>query len=651
MSNRLAHETSPYLLQHKDNPVDWYPWGDGAFEKARCEEKTIFLSIGYSTCHWCHVMAHESFENPEIADLLNRYFVSVKVDREERPDIDSAYMTACQAMTGSGGWPTSLFLTAEGKPFFAGTYFPPKSRYGMIGFYDLLLTIAEKWENDRQQLLRAANQITNALKEKRSQQSGVNDAYLPQQAFDQFVRVYDSQNGGFGKAPKFPTPHNLLFLMLYGKQKNQRKAIDMAVHTLTQMRKGGIYDHIGGGFSRYSTDARFLIPHFEKMLYDNALLILAYCSAYKLTKNEVLLNTAEMTAEYVLREMTDSNGGFYSAQDADSEGGEGLYYVFDYEEILQVLGASTGRAFCSYFGVTPNGNFEGKNILHRLHGKIEKGEFQEELQRLYAYRKDRMHLHLDDKILTAWNSLMIAALAFLYRTNGNQKYLNEALRAERLIHEKLHDGSHLFVVMRDGKVSGKGFLDDYAFYSVSLLILYSTTGDEIYLNRAKDICREAIEQFWDASGGFTIAGKYHEKLILNEKESYDGAIPSGNAVMAYVLVRLSQLDTDGEWQEYVEKQRTFLAGEATEYPAGHSMFLLSLLTEQTPPPKIVAVCAGGEDIADILKDLPLDADIMVLTEPKKEYPLLNHRTTYYVCQGRACYPPTNEWMDFAAMIG
>ena len=650
MSNRLAYETSPYLLQHKDNPVDWYPWGEEAFEKARREEKPIFLSIGYSTCHWCHVMAHESFENPEIADLLNRYFVSIKVDREERPDIDSVYMTACQAMTGSGGWPTSLFLTAEGKPFFAGTYLPPESRYGMTGFYDLLLTVAEKWDTDRIALLRAADQVTNVLQEKQIKQTDGNDANLPQQAFAQFTRMYDSKNGGFGKAPKFPTPHNLLFLMLYGKQKNQKKAIDMAVHTLMQMRKGGIYDHIGGGFSRYSTDARFLIPHFEKMLYDNALLILAYCAAYQLTKNEVLLNTAEMTAEYVLREMTDRNGGFYSAQDADSEGGEGLYYVFDDNEILQVLGEKTGRAFCSYFGVTPNGNFEGKNILNRLHGEIETGEFQQELQQLYAYRKGRMQLHLDDKILTAWNALMITALAFLYRTSGKKEYLDAALRAERLIREKLSDGSRLFVSVRNGKASGIGFLDDYAFYAAALLYIYSTTGDEVYLNRTKDICREAMEEFGDASGGFTVSGRYHEKLILNEKESYDGALPSGNAVMAYVLIRLSQLDTNGEWSDYAGKQLAFLASEATEYPAGHSMFLLSLLIEQTPPPKIVAVCAGGEDVADILKDLPLNADITILSEPQKGYPLLNGRTTYYVCEDRSCRPPTNERTDFAAII-
>lgn len=651
MSNRLAYETSPYLLQHKDNPVDWYPWGGEAFEKARREEKPIFLSIGYSTCHWCHVMAHESFENPEIAALLNRFFVSVKVDREERPDIDSVYMTACQAMTGSGGWPTSLFLTADGKPFWAGTYFPPGSRQGMIGFYDLLLTIAEKWENDRDELLRAADQMTNVLKKKRTPPSDAHAGHLLQMALNQFVRMYDFKNGGFGKAPKFPTPHNLLFLMLYGKQKNAPRSIDMAVHTLMQMRKGGIYDHVGGGFSRYSTDARFLIPHFEKMLYDNALLILAYCAAYKLTKNEVLLNTAERTAEYVLREMTDKSGGFYSAQDADSEGGEGLYYVFDYNEIVQVLGEKIGRDFCAFFGVTPRGNFEGKNILNRLHGDVEVGEFQKELEQLYAYRKNRMRLPLDDKILTAWNALMITALAFLYRTNGQKKYLDAALRAERLICKKLSDGCRLFVSTRNGKVSGIGFLDDYAFYAAALLCIYSTTGDEEYLNRTKDLCREAMEEFWEASGGFTVYGKHHEKLILNEKESYDGALPSGNAVMAYVLVRLSQLDTDGEWTDYAEKQRSFLASETIGYPAGHSMFLLSLLTEQTPPPRIVAVCADGGDTADILKNLPLYADIMILSGEQKEYPLLNGRTTYYVCKDRVCYPPVNEGRDCAAMMG
>ncbi len=645
MGNRLQFENSPYLLQHKDNPVDWYPWGEEAFERAEREDKPVFLSIGYSTCHWCHVMAHESFEDQQIAELLNRFFISVNVDREERPDIDSVYMTACQAMTGSGGWPTSLFLTPDRKPFFAGTYFPPESGRGITGFYDLLMIVAENWQTNREELLRAADRITGVLCNRQQQSGSAVAGDLPQTAFTQFVNMYDRENGGFGNAPKFPTPHNLLFLMLYGRQKNDSRSIDMALHTLTQMRKGGIYDHVGGGFSRYSTDARFLVPHFEKMLYDNALLILAYCVAYRQTKNELFLDTAERTAEYILREMTDSEGGFYSAQDADSGGGEGLYYVFDYNEILQVLGEEKGKAFCSYFGVKPGGNFEGKNILNCLNKEEEAGAFREESERLYIYRKSRMHLHTDDKILTSWNSLMIAALVFLYRSDGNKDYLEAALKAEKFIRQKLCNDTRVFVSIRDGKVSGDGFLDDYAFYSAALLCLYSTLGDDGYLTRAKQFCMEAIEQFREASGGFTLAGKYNEKLLLNEKETYDGAVPSGNSVMAYLLFRLSQLDPGGDWKEYAEEQKAFLSRESAVYPAGHSMFLMALLTESSPPPKIVAVCGAGDNVSDILRKFPLYADITVLREPCEGYSLLNSKTTYYVCENNTCRPPSNSLSD------
>lgn len=641
MSNRLQYETSPYLLQHAENPVDWYPWGKEAFEKAEREDKPIFLSIGYSTCHWCHVMAHESFENTHIADVLNRDFVCIKVDREERPDVDQVYMTACQAMTGSGGWPTSLFLTPDRKPFYAGTYFPPRGNRRMIGFYDLLLHIAEQWHSDKENLIRSADKILSYLQEPQKAETVAEQA-LPQKAVLQFARMYDKQNGGFGRAPKFPTPHNLLFLMLYGKLYEDSNAIHMALHTLTQMRKGGIYDHIGGGFARYSTDAIFLVPHFEKMLYDNALLIIAYSVAYSLSGNDMFLHTAEDCAAYVLREMTDNGGGFYSAQDADSEGGEGMFYVFGYDEILSVLGEETGTQCSEYFGITKSGNFEGRNIPNRLHGDIEPHAFAEGQQKLYAYRKERMKLHLDDKILTAWNALMITAVTYLYRISGDSKYLDTARRATEYIETNLCENDRLYVSRRGGKRSSKGFLDDYAFYCTALISLYSATGETAYLERAKILCRATLQQFKDPAGGYTMNGKENEELILAAKETYDGALPSGNSVLLYVLTRLSQVDATGEWEEVKRKQEEFLYRESAEYPVGHSVYLLSLLFSENPPPKITVVCGKEDTIHSVLNKLPLYADLTVLSEETTDYKLLNEKNTYYVCHNQTCLPPMND---------
>ena len=363
MHNFLKNETSPYLLQHADNPVNWYPWCKEAFERARKEDKPIFLSIGYSTCHWCHVMAHESFEDEETARILNKYFVSIKVDKEERPDIDSIYMSVCQAFTGSGGWPTTIFLTPDQKPFFAGTYFPRKAKYGQIGLQELLLAICEKWETDRKTLLASAEDVISSRESEEIEEA---DVRLMETAFRHYKQLFDSKNGGFGAAPKFPTPHNLLFLMRYYERSGNKEALHMVEKTLIQMYRGGIYDHIGGGFSRYSTDDYFLAPHFEKMLYDNALLIMAYCKAYQLTGKSIYYGIAKATADYVLREMTSKEGGFYCAQDADSEGVEGKYYLFEPKEIIQICGEAEGRRFNQYFDITDRGNFEGKSIPNLL---------------------------------------------------------------------------------------------------------------------------------------------------------------------------------------------------------------------------------------------------------------------------------------------
>ena len=641
MHNRLQYETSPYLLQHAENPVDWYPWGREAFEKAETEDKPIFLSIGYSTCHWCHVMAHESFENTEIADVLNQYFVCIKVDREERPDVDQVYMSACQAMTDSGGWPASLFLTPDRKPFFAGTYFPPRSHRRMPGFLELITAIAERWETDRESLTQSADKVIVYLKEQQKPEFTTEEDLLTK-AVTQFQRMYDRQYGGFGIAPKFPTPHNLLFLMLYGTLGGKQNAIDMALHTLIQMRKGGIYDHIGGGFSRYSTDGQFLVPHFEKMLYDNALLILAYSAAYSVSGDSIYLQTAKDCAGYVLREMTDRDGGFYSAQDADSEGGEGLYYVFGYDEIVSVLGQNEGKQFNAYFGITKHGNFEGSNIPNRLHGELEPDEFSEAKKKLYQYRRNRLKLHLDDKILTAWNGLMITAMTCLYRVSGDRDYLNAAIKAMEYIETYLCENDRLYVSIRDGRRSGKGFLEDYAYVCTALLTLYSTTGEQAYLNRTADLCRIAAEQFRTPNGGYTMNGTENEDLVLDVKETYDGAIPSGNAMLYYVLTRLSQLDAAGEWEGSRQEQEVFLRGESAAYPMGHSAFLFAQLVYENPPVKITAVCGERENPHSIIRKLPLYADLHILPHETPEYPLLNGKTTYYVCRDQACLPATNS---------
>lgn len=540
MSNRLKASTSPYLLQHSKNPVDWYPWGEEAFEKAKSENKPIFLSIGYSTCHWCHVMAHESFEDASTAELLNKNFVSIKVDREERPDIDSVYMAVCQAFTGGGGWPMSIFMTADKKPFFAGTYFPPESRYGMPGFQDLLLALSGHWKNNRSRLLESAEEIIKQLCTAEADDHNAGTEDLIKKAVGIFSQSFDAVNGGFGAAPKFPAPHNLIFLTLYAKLKHKDSVYQMVDKTLMQMRRGGIFDHIGYGFSRYSTDEIFLAPHFEKMLYDNALLMIAYAAAYSVSAESVYLDTCEKTAEYILREMTAPDGGFYCAQDADSEGVEGKYYTFSLTEILRVLGDEKGRAFAAAFDITERGNFEGVNIPNLLKSNDLTGNFDEERKQLYDYRKARAKLHLDDKILTSWNALMIIAMSLLFRVSGKETYLKAAENANQFIEKNLCRGDELFASFRNGRHSGNGFLDDYAFYIAALTELYHSTLNKNYLEKAKALCHETAAHFADPeNGGFHLCKTDDNELFMNPKETYDGAIPSGNSVMAYNFITVS----------------------------------------------------------------------------------------------------------------
>lgn len=641
MSNHLKNATNPYLLQHAENPVDWYPWCKQAFEKAKSEDKPIFLSIGYSTCHWCHVMAHESFEDKKTAEILNQYFVSIKIDREERPDIDSVYMSVCQAFTGSGGWPMSIFMTWDKKPFFAGTYFPPKSHYGMPGFPDLLDVIVSQWNNNRRKLLQSAEQIITHLKSAESGDKNIDDEELIKRAMQIFSESFDEINGGFSSAPKFPTPHNLLFLMLYARHKQDSDALKMAEKTLLQMRKGGIFDHIGYGFSRYSTDKYFLAQHFEKMLYDNALLIIAYLAAYYLTNNEIYLDTAEKTTEYILREMTSADGGFYSAQDADSEGVEGKYYTFTLDEIINVLGEEKGKRFAESFDITSNGNFEGVNILNLLKSNDLESDFSEEIHNLYDYRKKRTNLHLDDKILLSWNSLMIAALSMFYRVSRNEKYLNAVVNAQKFIEENMCDGVQLFTSWRDGKHSEKSFLDDYAFYIASLIELYNSTLDKVYLEKAERFCDEAVRLFEDCQrDGFYLCEASYTEIFMNPKETYDGAIPSGNSVMAYNFVRMFQLTENEKYRKLTEKQFEFLSVQAQDYPAGHSVFLLSKLLYENPPEHIVIAVKHKSDFQEIQKELPFLANVSVVLD-SVDYPLKNDKVTYYVCKNHTCSPPTN----------
>ncbi|MGN0485564.1 MAG: thioredoxin domain-containing protein [Lachnospiraceae bacterium] len=643
MRNRLKGESSPYLLQHADHPVDWYPWCEEAFERAKREEKPVFLSIGYSTCHWCHVMARESFSNPEIAEILNRFFISIKVDREERPDIDAVYMAFCQAFTGRGGWPMSIFLTPEQKPFFAGTYFPPTSQFGALGFRELLTAVAEKWETNRLALLQSAEQIVAALNAKEPAGQMKIEEELPHQALLWFEQNFDSECGGFGSAPKFPTPHNLLFLTLYSVLKNKPQVQTMANVTLTKMRQGGIFDQIGFGFSRYSTDRLYLVPHFEKMLYDNALLILAYAAAYQATGVSLFLDTAEKTADFVARELTAETGGFYSALDADSDGEEGKFYLWSPKEVEQVLGEVRAKEFCACYDITEKGNFEGKSIPNLLHTGTLPNGFQEERQALYAYRKTRGALHLDDKILTAWNALMIGALAVLYRVSGKETYLQTAKNACRFLEETLTEGNTVYVSWRNGTHSEKGFLDEYAYLIFAYLALYEATDDEQNLNRAEELCKETKRQFADAKhGGYFFIGRENASLIRKPKETYDGALPSGNSMMAYNLVRLFAITEKEEYKKAADYQLAYASKEAEPFPAGCCVFLIALLLHQHSE-KITVVLAEGETKVQIRKQLPLSAVVDVLQEETETYKRLNGKTTYYVCRDQICEPPTNVY--------
>lgn len=670
--NRLIYEKSPYLLQHAYNPVDWFPWGEEAFAKAEREDKPIFLSIGYSTCHWCHVMAHESFEDDEVAEKLNNNFISIKVDREERPDVDAVYMNVAQKMTGSGGWPLTIIMTPKQKPFFAATYIPKIARYNMKGLLEILDIVVTKWKNNSDELINSGNQITELIK---SQEEKEYKKLMPTKKliFDAkniFVQNFDEEYGGFGSSPKFPQPSNLMFLLRYYKMENDDDALYMVEKTLESMYRGGIYDHIGYGFSRYSTDDKWLVPHFEKMLYDNAQLVIVLTEAYQITKNNLYKNIVAKTLDYILREMTDDNGGFYSAQDADSEGEEGKYYVYTLTEIIDVLGEVDGKYFINYYNVNKQGNFEGKNILNLLNNEdyYKKDDRIESLNiKLYDYRLERTKLHKDDKILTSWNGMMIAALALAYKVFGDSKYLKAAEKAVDFIEENLIDENNkISVRFREGSVIGNGTLDDYAFYVWSLIEMYNATYNFKFLSRAIKLNNKMIDLFWDSkNGGFYMTSNEGESLIYNPKEVYDGALPSGNSVASNNLMRLAKITGNIVLEEVSTKQIAFLTDMISEYPAGYTFALISLMYELYPTKEIVCMLnnnEGLEDINNILKtNFIINTTIVVVDyddlkevgntiEFIKDYKLKNNKTTFYICENRECSLPITDINELVKIL-
>jgi uncharacterized protein YyaL (SSP411 family) len=592
-SNRLRDEKSPYLLQHAENPVDWYPWGDDAFQKANKEDRPIFLSIGYATCHWCHVMAHESFEDDEVAMLLNKDFIAIKVDREERPDVDKIYMSVCESLTGHGGWPLSIFMTPEGKPFFAGTYFPKSSRLGMPGFVDILKQIAAMWQQDRASILKSSEAITAAIQPRSGSDLSV-DAVSEetlQKGYRQLEKVFDPNWGGFGTAPKFPTAHHLAFLLRWHKRSPDSKGLEMVEKTLTAMRMGGIFDQIGFGFHRYSVDQKWLVPHFEKMLYDQALVAMAYIEAYQTTGKPAFARVAREIFSYVLRDMTSPDGGFYCAEDADSEGKEGLFYLWTPQEVESRLGKNLGGLFCRFYDITEAGNFEeGRSIPH-MPVSLEAFASRESLDpaeldrlltdardKLFGLREKRIHPLKDDKILTAWNGLMIAALAKGEQAFGDHVYGEAARRAAEFILGHLETArGRLLRRFRQGEVAHPGYLDDYAFLVWGLIESYEASFDISCLEEALTLNEMMIDIFWDKEdGGLYFTGKGNEPLISRSKEIYDGALPSGNSVAILNCLRLARLTGNVDLEKRAEQLTGAFAAQVADQPIAYTQLLAAL---------------------------------------------------------------------------
>ena len=607
--NRLAKESSPYLLQHKNNPVDWYPWGDEAFQKATELNRPIFLSIGYSTCHWCHVMEDESFEDEQVAQLLNDNFISIKVDREERPEIDHLYMTVCQAMTGKGGWPLTIIMTPDKYPFFAGTYFPKKGRMGRPGMIELLPAIADAWVNKKGELIQSANQIKKYLIDSNNKEIGdqLNQTILTN-TNSQFINRYDKTHGGFGVKPKFPSPHNLIYLLRYHNMSGDKTSLLMVEKTLQEMRLGGIFDHVGFGFHRYSTDREWILPHFEKMLYDQAMLTLAYTEAYQITNNQLYKDTAEEILHYVQRDMTDKRGGFYSAEDADSEGEEGLFYLWTIEEIKNILNNDESELLINTYGLDLEGNYKDeatgkkteKNILYlkeSISNAKSKNRLNDITKKLYLAREKRIHPLKDDKILTDWNGLMIAAFAKAGDVFNSDDYIQQAEKSAQFILKNLTDNNgRLLKRYRNGNAGLDAHLDDYAFFIWGLLELYEATFNVTYLTEAIQLSNIMVEEFWDINnGGFFLGSENSEKLIVRAKTGYDGAMPSGNSVAAMNCSKLNRITGETKWAEISDKIFMTFSNEIQKTPSGYASMVNAFLFNVDSPKEIVIVGSRKDD--------------------------------------------------------
>ena len=690
MTNRLAQEKSPYLLQHARNPVDWYPWSDEAFSKAAREDRPIFLSIGYSTCHWCHVMEKESFEDEDVAQLLNDTFVCIKVDREERPDIDNIYMTVCSLMTGSGGWPLTIIMTPDKKPFFAGTYFAKHTRFGRPGMLDLIPKLQDIWRNRRDEVEQSTARIYEILQQQYSSIPGSEpDQEILHTAYKELVSRYDSFNGGFSKSPKFPTPHNLTFLLRYWKMTGNDKALDMVEHTLTAMRQGGIFDQVGYGYHRYSTDEKWLVPHFEKMLYDQALLAVAYLEAYQVTGNPLFKQTVHEIFTYVLRSMKAPEGGFYSAEDADSEGIEGKFYVWSLSEIKKVLNPEEADFIRDLYNIKSDGNFHdeasgtktGENIFHlkkTLSGLASESTPEKEdilkkheniRRKLFDHRDQRIHPHKDDKILADWNGLMIGALALGGRILADKAYVDAAEKGMRFVLSSMHQKGRLKHRYRDGEAAIDGMLSDYAYIVWGLLELYAASFKTEILEQAVLLNKRMLELFWDdKDGGFFITPGDGESLIVRPKEIYDGALPSGNSIALHNLLRLQRLTANTDLGTKATLLIRSFSEALQEVPSGYTQFLSGVYFTLSPAAELVIVgdpeAPDTREMLAILEKNFFPEIVALVKNPSGEAGMLgalapftadhtsiNGKATAYVCQDYSCKSPTTEPSQLLRLLG
>jgi uncharacterized protein YyaL (SSP411 family) len=674
-TNRLINESSPYLLQHAHNPVDWYPWGEEAFERAKAEDKPVLVSIGYSACHWCHVMEHESFEDEKIAAMMNELFINIKVDMEERPDVDQIYMNFVQLTTGRGGWPMNVFLTPDKRPFYGGTYFPPVSRYNMPSWPQILMSISDAYANKRDELQNSANEIVGELQRLTVSEISIEglSTEILDSAFNSYTRTFDAVNGGFGGAPKFPPAMSLEFLLRYHHRTGNDMALQIVRHTCEKMARGGIYDQIGGGFHRYAVDAIWLVPHFEKMLYDNAQLVRVYLHLFQITGEDLYRRTAVETLDYVQREMTDGSGGFYSSQDADSEGVEGKFFVWTPREIVEVLGEKDAAIFNAYFDVTLHGNFEEKNILNikRESSAIagELGVDEEELsevvkrgrKKLFAFREGRIKPGRDEKVLTAWNGLMLAAFADAAGVLGSDRYLGAAKQNADFILADLHENGRLLRTWKDGKAKLNGYIEDYANFADGLLKLFEVSGEYRYFKEAQRLADTMIAEFWDEeNGGFYFTSNDHEELIVRNKDFYDNATPSGNSVGADVLLRLARVSGDERYERFAVTILKHAASKIRQYPQGFGRALSAMEFYLSDKKEIIVIGQRGNELEREVLSRYLPSSVTVLSEdPEKGasgLSLLEGRRTIagkpaaYVCENYVCSQPVTTVSELYKLL-